>query len=376
MSDAAYIELPAPPKKKRARFFRTWRGMVILVFIGLAICAGIFSWWLSEGRVSSLQARVDAVVCTVGPDFPTQMDRIFVSPGDVVVAGQPLGSIDIAALDSKNPESAEAAGLQPMNDVYGRLNDVKSAEKGIASKVEQARATEAQARKIWQDSVTAHVRAQLAMRSIDRRDYAAYEQASQAEYAARMQMENARAQFEQISRMRAVQDQALVKVRSEILRSRQRSASPVPAQIPASASPHPADNTLYAPVPGKVLSVNAVPGQPLMQGDPVFLILPSSSAASDERWVQAWFSLKDEGKIKTGQKVSIKLPDNGLLATGKVSAVPSSAEIMQYRQNGGGNTFPVRIDFDDPAEAATFTPGSRAECQIQTRYLLGYDFFR
>lgn len=389
MSQELNIEMPQQQGKKK--IWRNPRALAIIILAALVILAGIFSWWLSRGKVSSAAARLDTIVYTVEPDFPTRLENVYVKSGESVKAGQPLGRIDLAPQAFVPPPPAHAAPsgnrhMPDMQDISERLAAAQLAEKSMASKVAQARAEEEKTRQLWQDLVTEHVRAQLAMRSLDSRN-PAYAQARQVEEMARSRMESAKDIFEKISISRAAMDHELNRIRAELARVRQRTGSRIPATKTAESKPEfHAESNLYSPVDGKVMRINAAPGQMLAKGEPVFLILPTGREYASESWIQAWFPVEDKGRIHPGQKVSIRFAGGEAHISGKVQAVGDAAQGLPEQATGEPKTatassamrdgeeakyLPVKITIDNPAEIVNLPPGTKAECQIQTRYILG-----
>lgn len=383
---------PTPPTRFKIFQLRGKRAVWIILFIALVILAGIFSWWLSRGKVSSVAATLDSVVYTVEPQYEARLATVQVNPGDIVAAGQRLGNVDLPKPAKPLQPSAEPGPETPAQDIIQRLNEVSQNEKLMSQRVAQARFDEDRERKAWQELVTAHVRAQLAMRSINIANRGLYEQASAAEQNARARMESAREKFEEVSKMRAAMDVELNRIRAELQRakaiaSRFKSQKEKPGRntLPAAPREMPVeqvDTSLYSPVAGRVLKVNAMTGQMVQAGQPVFVIQPTGK--EKEYWIQAWFPVKDLNRLQTGQKVAVRFA-NGLHLNGRIAAISSDAQALPANITGVGNAsseqyhgekyLPVRVSLDNPAEAADIEPGSRAQCQIQTRYILSENIF-
>lgn len=375
MSEATYIELPTPPKKSRkGRFLRN---LIILLCIAAVIAAGAFSWWLAQGKIASSFARVDAMIYTVDANFPTVMEELLVHQGEMVTAGQPLAHMDTSDLAHRlagtSPQQ-DQHGIPPMGEIAGRLDATETAERRMATRLAQARAEEERYQQIHQERVTDHVRAQLALRAIDAGNVMAHEQAKRMELLAKSRMDQARDEFEKVSKMRASMEMELHRIRAEIFRKKQRAsqqvkqpvAPPPPPPIPAAA------RTLYAVANGQIMGINAVPGQKIPAGTPVFYILPADQ--SSEKWVEAWFPANAKTLLKLGQKAQIKAQDIHL--NGVVSAI--SEQTQTYAQGSSGEYaqyLPVRIQIPDQEGLSKIPPGTTVECQIQTRYLLGEKLF-
>lgn len=369
MSEAEYIELPVHPSGKRP-FFKTWKGAVLILFILAVIVAGCFSWWLSEGKVSSSYARVDTVVYTVQPEIPARVDKILVREGEEVREGQPLAIIDSAPEMPQNITPApEAAPTSP----------TEQSEKRIATQLAQARAEEANLQRLHHQRVTEHVRAQLALRSVNPAFVGAYEEAARMEVEARNSMNQAREEFEKASKKRAALDLELAHIHYEIARRGPRSRKPsspppVPAPAPPAVAQAPVLESLYAPISGRIIGVGAIDGQNVYKGQPIFMIRPIDQDTSGI-WIQAWFPMAAQRLLKVGQKAAIKSGD--IHVTGRVAVISTEPQYLPNDSKKGEYTqfLPVQISIDDPAELARLTPGANVECQIQTRYMINENAF-
>lgn len=370
MSDATYIELPMPPRKRRP-LLRGWRGAVLLLFILAAILAGCFSWWLSQGKISSYYARVDSIVYTVQSEITARLNEIYVYQGQDVVVGQPLAQLAVAQ-ESTPPVPASQTAI---SEISTRLNTTQETEKSISARLAKARTEEETLRKAHQDRVTEHVSALLALRSVSP-GHPSYQYASQAEEAARARMDAAREQFENVSKARAAMEVELARIRYEMQRKKQRGQKTepkVPPQPVAAAAPPP--SYLYAPLNGRIVGINGAPGQTVQKGQQLFLILPPDNGQNGESWIQAWFPLSTQRLLKAGQQANIKIGSRHLF--GRVVAVATEPQYLPTGSSGQqyAQYIPVQISVDDPAQLAHVAPGTSVECQIQTRYALGENLF-
>lgn len=378
MSDATYIELP-PEHKKRRSFLRAWRGMLLLLVLIAVGVAGYFSWWLSEGKLSSAYARVDTNVYTVETSFPTTIEQLLVRQGQEVLAGQPLANIDTRAF----AESLKASG-QMLSDfqnpggdeISQRLSAAEEDERRMAMRVAQARAEEDRYKQFYHERVTEHVRAQLALRAQGTYSPAAWDQAVRAEGMAKMRMEAARDEFERVSRMRAALEVELNKIRAELARKKRGGGGapikPMPKPDPKLQEQLALAGTLYSPAQGKVLAINGQAGTPFNRGETVFVILPTSGP-SPNKWIQAWFPYEAQSKLAVGQQSLIKA--NNAHVRGTVAAIGNQAQRLPLEAAGSTQYIPVQIQVADQQELGNLTPGERVDCQIQTRYLLGETLF-
>ncbi|MBD5641646.1 MAG: HlyD family efflux transporter periplasmic adaptor subunit [Desulfovibrio sp.] len=371
MSDATYIELPPQPSRRRS-FFRSWKGAVLLLFLAAVLVAGWFSWWLSEGRISSSYARVDTVVYTVGTQTTAKVEQVLVGDGQAVSNGQPLARLA--------PGQSQEQKAAPQEPVAGKQDATEESEKRVSAMLARARAEEANLQKIHHERVTEHVRAQLALRSTNPGYFGAYEEAARIEADARNRMNQAREQFEKASKARAILDLEMARIHYELARRKPRKAAQAREQVQAEpAAPIPAQPAapgpefLYAPVNGRIVGVGAVAGQIAQQGQPLFLIMPAGPGT--DSWIQAWFPVSAQRMLKMGQKATVKSGD--LHLTGKVSAISPEAQYLPTANGQGqyAQYLPVRITISDPAELAKLVPGTTVQCQIQTRYVIDQEIF-
>lgn len=343
--------------------------LLLLIFL-----AAFFSWWLANGRITSVAARLDTMVYTVESRYAARVETVYVSSGEAVETGQVLAAVDVAPSAGQVVMPTGNAGLT------GRLAQAQQAERELAARADAARQEEERLRLAYQDRVTEVSRAQILMRSINMRNQAAYQQARHNEAAAQANAEAARAAFEQASLGRAALEKERANIRRELA-----AAGVAPGADGASASVQPASSTqneLYAPVSGKILSVRARTGEIVRPGQPLFMVLPTGSEYANDSWIQAWFPTSARSKIKPGQKVEVKFSRSENVLTGKVTDVNNSvaaghatmrtiseAEPDNSPVSIGAPYLPVRISLDDPAEIINVAPGTQAECRVQTRSL-------
>ncbi|MGE9986151.1 HlyD family secretion protein [Desulfovibrio sp. SGI.169] len=401
MAEALYLEMPARKKPSMGGLIRRLRLVAFLAALCFLLAAGW--WWLDGGRVAGAWAMLDGMVYTVSPEFSARLDSLDVREGDMVAAGQPVGRMDTGGYARRlNEAGREAASLRPpnMEEMAGRLRQAQEAEKDMVTRLAQARHEEEAKRRQREERVVAHVRAQLDLRALNSQggERAAgksrYAAAQRAEAEARARMEDAKADFERVSRMRAAMEQELGRIRDEVLRARQlasRNRYAAPGSARASAPlPFQADGVLYAPVSGRVLRGGATPGQMVQGGEPVLLILPDGADAAQAYWVRAYVSLADGKSVKAGQACDIRLRPDGARLSGTVAEVlapqpppdgqaraavqkmTSQAQGAEVR--GAALFLPVKIALDDPPSVA-LTPGEPVDCVIRTRTILGFSGF-
>lgn len=411
MAESLYLEMPTR-KKSASLLLRRLLPLWALLLLAVA-CLGW--WWLNSGQVKSVWGMLDGMVYAVSPEFSGRLEEISVREGDLVRQGQPVARVDSGGYASRLREAGrEVAGLramgQPlagppnMEETAARLKEAQEAEREMVRRLAQARHEEDARRMAREERVTEHVRAQLQLRAMDSQGgeraagKARYAALRQAEAAARASMEKAKAEFEEVSRMRASLDQELGRVRDEMLRFRQMASrnryggagGAFVAAAPA-APPVSMDGTLYAPVSGKVLRAAAQPGGAVQRGEPVLFILPEGQDAVESFWVLAYFPLRDGEKIRAGQTCEVRLGEVRLGADGRPlggrvaevltpqplpagqSAAPSG-QPEGAQVTGDALFVPARILLDN-ADPAVLTPGIAASCTVRTRTILGFSAF-
>ncbi|WP_297669319.1 HlyD family efflux transporter periplasmic adaptor subunit [uncultured Desulfovibrio sp.] len=394
MPDALYIEMPsATPVKKRRLWLR------LLPVWALLGCAVGVVWWVMAGRVASSWGMLDGMVFPVASDFAARVEAVAVREGDSVREGQIIARLDAReAARHLDAAGRDVAGLRAsaappdMEETAARLRDVQEAERDMTRRLASARHEEEARKKRREDLVAEHVRAQLALRTLETQggEHAVgqtrYAAARQAEARARAAMEQAAAEFEQASLARAAMDQELARVREETLRckqlaSRSRYAMPnytrealTRAGIPRQQSP---DGNLYAPRDGRILRGLAAQGQMVQAGEPVALLLPEGKGARNAYWVLAFFPQSEGAGLKAGQKCSITVDGEKGEFSGRVYDVlepqplPAAARAAATEEGGAAPALfvPARVLIDN-TEERTLTPGVEARCVVSTRSIL------
>ncbi len=392
MPEPIYLQMPEAPLKKRGRQLLR----LLPIWVLLIMAAGGW-WWVEAGRVTSTWAMLDGMVYAVSSEFPARIDAVTVREGDRVKKGQVIARLDVNNYAKRMAEAGrEVAGMRvmagppSMEETAARLRQAQTAEQEMVRRIAQARHEEDQKQKAREDRVAEHVRAQLALRTLDSQGgehavgAARYAAAKQAEMQTRLAKERAMVEFEQVSLVRAAMDQELARVREETLRfkqmaSRNRYAPQyVTGALGAAMNAAPqqvVDGNLYAPQDGRILRGLAMPGQTVQPGDPVFLLLPESKEAQKSFWVIAYFAQDAANALKPGQKCSVSLQNNVTLA-GRVydrldpQPLPTGAKVDSKDAKETASRpelyVPVRITITD-GEGKQFEPGMVGKCEVMTR---------
>ena len=395
MPEPIYLHLPEAPLKKHGRQFLRLLPIWVLVFLA----AGGW-WWIEAGRVTSTWAMLDGMVYAVSSEYPARVDAVNVREGDRVKKGQVIARLDVSGYAKRMAEAGkEVAGMRvmagppSMEETASRLRQAQSSEREIVQRIAQARHEEDQKQKNREDRVAEHVRAQLALRTLDSQggEHAVgagrYAAAKQAEMQTRLAKERAMVEFEQVSLVRAAMDQELARVRAETLRYKQMASNNryapqyVAGALGAAMNAAPqqvVDGNLYAPQDGRILRGLAMPGQTVQRGDPVALLLPEGKEAQKSFWVIAYFTQDAANALKPGQKCAVSLQNNVKLE-GRIydrlepqplpaGATANSKEVAASKDAGASQQLyvPVRITISD-GEGKQFEPGMVGSCEIMTR---------
>ncbi|WP_297893044.1 HlyD family efflux transporter periplasmic adaptor subunit [uncultured Desulfovibrio sp.] len=392
MPEPIYLQMPEPRLKKHGRMFLR---LLPLWVIGCLVAAGW--WWIESGRVTSTWAMLDGMVYAVSSEFPAKVESVAVREGDRVKKEQVLARLDARAYAGRVGEAGrEAAGLRAMagppsiEETAARLKQAQDSEQEMVRRIALARHDEDLKQKAREERVAEHVRAQLALRTLDSQGgeravgSARYAAAKQAEAQTRLAKERAIVEFEQVSLVRAAIDQELARVRAEALRYKQLASSNryapkyVAGALGAAMNAVPqnaVDGNLYAPQDGRILRGIAMPGQSVQRGEPVVLLLPEGKEAQKSFWLLAFFTQDAANALKPGQKCAITLkndtrlegrvydrldpqplPPNALADSKDASETAARPEVY----------VPVRITISD-GEGKQFEPGMLGKCEVMTR---------
>lgn len=361
------IRLELPKVKPPSQLFLRRAMSVILVLI--MITGGLWIW-LSFGLVDSTTAMVDGRAYTITPRMTDIVAQVLVRPGQKVDAGQPLVRLRGLAYRSELAEAQQKVrAVRPpsppsLEETAERVARAQAVEASMVQRIAMARSEETNRRRLIEDVVSEHVKAQLAVRGMNAqgtpKNSATYVRAVQAEATARARMETARNDADEASRVRVAVEGELQRVRREMEAYRAQYAAVarqsgngagatgetgghIPANSVASAgmgalgdtaasAPQVEDVTLLtAPVAGRVVLVQATAGQRVERGQAVVQLVSDNPA---ELWIVASFTEKDAVRIKPGQVCTIRLDayaEQDL--PGEVESVmPLSADIMHLLQ--------------------------------------------
>lgn len=386
------------PKVKPPRKAFLQRAVGGLVLCAMFVAGGCL-WW-TWGQINSEAGMVDGRTYTITARMTDTVTQVLVQLGQSVVAGEPLLRLNGLSYQRELAEARhQVQSVRPpsIEESAERVAQAQAAEASMVQRIALARGEESNRRRNIEDSVGAHVKAQLAVRGMDAQGLqkgAAYAKAVQVEAAARVQMEQARAAAEEASRVRTAVEGELQRIRREIEAYRGQGGTSVAQGRGGNrplASAEDDMSVISAPVAGRVALVQAVPGQRVERGQAVLQLVPLApkAGAAEDIWILALFPEKDIAVIRPGQSCTVSLDayaDQPL--RGEVEAiVPATEAVMNLlqstesrkqnvrAQNAGKGQLvggiPVRIRLL-AVEKGTFPDmflGMKARVRVQTRVL-------
>ena len=379
MSEVQYLEMPQGKPGGRMSGLLRGRGPVLAGAVLLVALVALASWWLASGRLASLHAQVDGNVFMVTPQVSGTLAEISVAEGDHVSAGQAVGRVDVSGYDRHVRQAGqEIAALRTpgMEEMAGRVRQAQEAERDMVNRLAQARHDEEVKQRVRDDAVMAHVQAQLAMRGLqpqpNGKPDSRYANAQRAEQAARQRMEQAKADFENVSRVRAAISGELQRVRDEIMLAKQLAARQRFAPYREGAVSGPRSYPARMPAAdGTIVKSRMATGQLVQSGDAVLLLAPDQSGDASGLWAVAYYPLEYRTRIQVGHAATVRTKNGGHSVSGVVTEV--GVPQAMPGSFGAGQVLPVRISLAAIPEG--LTPGDLADCTVKTRSILGFSGF-
>lgn len=360
-------------KPPRGPFLRRCIGAVCIVMAMVLMGTWL---WLATGLVSSGNAVVDGRTYTLTARMTDTVSQVLVRVGQRVAAGEILLRLSGLNYQAALPEArqrVQAVRPPSMEEAAERVAKAEAIEASMVQRIALARGEETSTRKLVEDAVAAHVKTQLAVRSMDAQglqQQAAYKRAVQNEFEARRTMDAARAAAEQASRSRVAVEVELDRVRREIAAAAANGAyRGVQAAGGQATSIPPAENVseLTAPVAGRVVSVQAVAGQRVDRGQALAQVVP---ADANDMWILAAFAEQDIASIHPGQTCTIRLEAYaGQVLQGEVESImPASEAVMQLlhpRAAGQSPTGNTKV-----SDKATGTADTKVRIPVRIRFVM------
>lgn len=358
------IEMPPVERKRRWNKKQIYLlGLLILSI--LCIVTGLICW-LALGKIESAAGRLDGTVYTISSQIYSTMEEIYVRVGEEVKHGQILAKVE----EQKTRDEVS----EPLTE---QLSRAQMYERQMTERLSSAQQEEERYRRVREQRVTEHVRAQLAMRSISSPNSSQYKQLATHEKNARHIMERAKEDFENSSKARAAIEKELNKIR--MARKKLIASLKANPQEPVQQKEKVSQNTITSPIEGRIMALYSSAGDLLKTGQPIFVIFPNYSDHPDNIWGQAWFSREAGKALKSGQEAEIEIAA-GLKVTGSVSEVfapqPLPEGMIETVASASKTQLfvPCKIKLPplDKIERDKFLPGMPIKCEIYTRSLFGF----
>jgi membrane fusion protein (multidrug efflux system) len=350
-------------------------GLAIAALILLAaIAGGLWYWHYLQITVSTDDAQVTGNIADISPKINGRLEKLDVSEGDVVTAGQELAELDHDTLQVAMNQAEAAQEIAQVN--YAKLpDDVKSAQAAVDKAGQELQAAQAQvkvdeftlsdAKRNLDQSQTLNAAGAASKEALDDANskYGSAQAKLDADQAnvlsAQASLQSAQANLESINDTSADYYQAQVK---------QAQAAYDNAKLTYDES------YIYATTDGTVVRVPAVVGENLSPGTPILSI-------SDLRatWVDANVLEGSYGRIHLGQNADVHVDAYpGKVFQGKVIELGG---VAQYTfdlipiQNDSGNftkitqRIPIKIEVDSSQlqqYGILLKPGMSVEVTIHT----------
>jgi membrane fusion protein PltH len=313
------------------------RNLVVAVLLAIVVAAGLAYWFVrgsSQPKELVVYGNVDLRQVDLPFNGNERIAAVLVQEGDRVHRGQVLARLDTSRLD---PQVAVAAAqVAAQTAVVDRLRNGNRPEE-----IAQARAA--------LDSAKAD--SENARRQAER--FRSLSAASGGRAASQQDLDNANAQLD-VANAKVVSEQKALDL--EIAGPRKEDIAQAEAQLQgeqaqlALLKQELADATLTAPVDAVVRSRLMEPGEMASPQKPVFTL-----AITDPKWVRAYVSESDLGKIRPGETASIAVDSfpkrrfDGWI--GFISPVAEfTPKAVQTEELRTSLVYEVRVFVKDPAD--------------------------
>ncbi len=315
----------------------TTRPRVVLLVAGFAAAAAVAWWWLGRGEGEGaivLYGNVDVRQVSLAFNASERVAQMRVEEGDRVTRGQVLAVLDTAMLALRISQAQ--AQLDAQEQVLRRLEAGSRPEE-----IDQARASlaaaEAEAARARDQFLRLQaVGANTGGRAVSEQELDAARAADQVAQAKVLGARKARdlavegPRKEDVAQARAQRDAA----RATLDLMRQQLA----------------DSQLKAPVDAVVRSRLLEPGDMASPQRPAYAL-----AITHPKWVRAFVSEPDLGRVKPGQAARVTIDSAPREAfTGKVGYIASVAEFtpknVQTEELRTSLVYEIRINVDDPGD--------------------------
>ncbi|MCL2524957.1 MAG: HlyD family efflux transporter periplasmic adaptor subunit [Betaproteobacteria bacterium] len=308
-------------------------GVVVLV-AGAALAAWFFNRQPVGTGELTLYGNVDLRQVALAFDGAGRIDRLAVQEGERVTAGQVLGELDTRTLQLQATQAEAQIAVQRQ-----ALQRLKTGSRPEEIAQARAQVAAAQADADWARQQIERLQAigqSTAGRAVSQQDIDAAEARQKMTLA---QLENAR-KAEQL---------AVTGPRREDIAQAEAQLDVAQAQL-AVLKHQVTLGRLLAPIDAVVRSRLLEPGDMATPQRPVFTL-----AITDPKWVRAYVSESDLGRIKPGMAATLRTDSHpGQPLTGKVGFISSVAEftpkIVQTAELRTALVYEIRVLADDPGD--------------------------
>ena len=310
-----------------------------------AAVAALFLGGCSRGTDATrilASGHVEATSVRIATKVAGRLESLLVQEGDVVRAGQVLGTIATTdlelALEQARAERDQAAAEHRLRLMGARKEDIAELEAQIASVRSDLESAQKDLDRMQglldKGSGTSKARDDAKTR----RDMTAHRLDSMNQALARMRA-GSRPEEKEASRARLAAMEAHMAQLEQQLK----------------------DATIQSPLAGVVTEKVAEPGELLQVGSPLCVITDLTNA-----WLTVYVTGPDLGRIRLGQEAQVTT-DDGQTRKGKLTFIASQAEFtpknVQTRDERVKLVYRVKISLDN--QDGLFKPGMPAEARLQ-----------
>ena len=335
---------PAPPRTGRNPRRHRVKWIIAAVVLVGAASFGARYWIESDRYVETDNAYVGANQVDIAAQVPGPVAQVLVRDQQAVHAGDVLFTID------PRPYEIAVAKARAQRDLARQGMSQESA--GVASAqavLAQRRAEETNARNNWQRN----------------------QQLMKSGFLSPQGAENARTQLQTAEAATKAAEASVAQARSALGRTGDENAAVQAAGAAMKQAELDLERTqVKAPADGVIANLTLRPGNTVMPGTPLFVII-----ASNEYWIDANFKETQLKDVRPGERVEIKTdmyPDHLFHGTVQsLSGGSGAAFSLLPPQNATGNwvkvtqRVPVRIKVEDPDPQHPLRIGTTATVKVR-----------
>lgn len=274
--------------------------LIVALVVIAALAGGLWYWHELQISVSTDDAQVTGNIADISPKIAGRLEKLYVSEGDVVTAGQKLAELDNAALAVALTRDEAALEIAKLN--YAKLpDDLKSAQAGADKAKQGLQAAQAQeqqaeialgdAKRALDETQALYSGGAISKEAMDtaasnyKKAQAALDAARANVQAAQAGLQDAQAKLESVSNTDADSYLAQIKQAQAVYDNDKLSYN---------------ESFIYATISGTVVRVPGVVGEYLSPGQAILSISDLQNT-----WVVAYIEETKYGRLRLGQKVDI-----------------------------------------------------------------------